>query len=359
MFHKPANPMPRMPWSCRCAACVVPGAAAAHAADRRKRPTSPTCRSRSWPISRSPRCRRSPSGCRMPPPRCSSSPPTTSAAPAPSAFPKRCAWRPTCTWRRARYSQCDQRARPERQQQQRPNKLLVLIDGRSVYAPLFPACSGTCRTDAGRRRAHRSHQRPGRHAVGRERRQRRHQHHHPLRADTTGSLAHAARPAPRRAMPASARAARRDSAAGACMARHQVVRHTRDWAAARRRTTRATRAQPGFGATGAGRRRFQRAGQCLPGSLEQPEPGEMPSRAPICSWARSAPGRQPDRALDNALDGGGSLSGAGLLDHTQREVPPTFTESLDMADLQFQHSLAAAARTAGLGGQLPPHLGRA
>ena len=59
------------------------------------------------------------------------------------------------------------------------NKLLVLIDGRTIYAPFF---SGVLWDAAGRaargRRAHRGDQRPGRHAVGRQCRQRRHQRHH-------------------------------------------------------------------------------------------------------------------------------------------------------------------------------------
>ena len=59
------------------------------------------------------------------------------------------------------------------------NKILILIDGRSVYSPLF---SGVVVRHAGRghgrHRSHRSHLRPGRHAVGRQRHERRHQHHH-------------------------------------------------------------------------------------------------------------------------------------------------------------------------------------
>ena len=49
---------------------------------------------------------------------------------------------------------------------------------------------------------------------------------------------------------------------------------------------------------------------------------------------------------EHALDAGGSLSVQGYLDHTRREVPPTFTEALQVADLQVQHSLPALGRHA-------------
>jgi iron complex outermembrane receptor protein len=41
------------------------------------------------------------------------------------------------------------------------------------------------------------------------------------------------------------------------------------------------------------------------------------------------------------LDGGASLSFQAYYDHTERSVPPTFDEALDIVDFQFQHSLKA------------------
>jgi iron complex outermembrane recepter protein len=41
------------------------------------------------------------------------------------------------------------------------------------------------------------------------------------------------------------------------------------------------------------------------------------------------------------LAGGGTFAVQAYFDFTRREVPPTFTESLDIADVQFQHSLPA------------------
>jgi iron complex outermembrane recepter protein len=43
-----------------------------------------------------------------------------------------------------------------------------------------------------------------------------------------------------------------------------------------------------------------------------------------------------------ALDGGSSLAVQGYLDRTERSVPPSFAETLDLVDLQFQHSLRPA-----------------
>ena len=59
------------------------------------------------------------------------------------------------------------------------NKLLVLIDGRSVYEPLFSGVFWEAEGGAARRhRAHRGDPRTRRHALGRQRRQRRDQRHH-------------------------------------------------------------------------------------------------------------------------------------------------------------------------------------
>jgi iron complex outermembrane receptor protein len=77
-------------------------------------------------------------------------------------------------------------------------------------------------------------------------------------------------------------------------------------------------------------------------SEEQPAPGAISVEGTtlrlgtISSTGASLTGR-----WEHLLDGGGRLSVQAYLDHTRRTVPPTFGESLDIADLQFQHSLPA------------------
>ena len=69
------------------------------------------------------------------------------------------------------------------------NKLLVLVDGRSVYNRLFSGVLWDARgPDARRHRSHRGDSRPRRRDVGRERRQRRDQHRHQATAETQGGL---------------------------------------------------------------------------------------------------------------------------------------------------------------------------
>jgi iron complex outermembrane receptor protein len=81
------------------------------------------------------------------------------------------------------------------------------------------------------------------------------------------------------------------------------------------------------------------------GRLEQPEPGSISvtgydlKLGTIRTEGANLTGR-----WERLLEGGGSVSVQVYADHTRREVPPTFTESLDIADLQLQHSLAAIGR---------------
>jgi len=44
---------------------------------------------------------------------------------------------------------------------------------------------------------------------------------------------------------------------------------------------------------------------------------------------------------EHALEGGGSLSAQAYYDYRYRQVPPTFTDAVDIADIQVQHSLPA------------------
>ncbi|MCS0660966.1 hypothetical protein [Massilia terrae] len=55
----------------------------------------------------------------------------------------------------------------------------------------------------------------------------------------------------------------------------------------------------------------------------------------------------------HTLADGGSLSLQAYADFSRRQVPPTFTESLDIMDLQFQHSLPQRGRHGVVWGVAP------
>jgi iron complex outermembrane receptor protein len=83
------------------------------------------------------------------------------------------------------------------------------------------------------------------------------------------------------------------------------------------------------------------------GSHGQPEPGEISvTGTDLRLGTIRTEGANLTGRWEHALDAGGSLSVQAYLDHTRREVPPTFAESLQVADLQLQHSLPALGRHA-------------
>jgi iron complex outermembrane receptor protein len=75
-----------------------------------------------------------------------------------------------------------------------------------------------------------------------------------------------------------------------------------------------------------------RQGQPAPGAIAAP--GASAGIDDIITRGANLSGRW-ERALEN----GGSLSAQASIDHRYREVPPTFTDSVDIADIQVQHSL--------------------
>jgi iron complex outermembrane receptor protein len=77
-----------------------------------------------------------------------------------------------------------------------------------------------------------------------------------------------------------------------------------------------------------------RQGQPAPGAIAAP--GASAGIDDIITRGANLSGRW-ERALEN----GGSVSAQAYVDHRYREVPPTFTDSVDIADIQVQHSLPA------------------
>ncbi|HEX9174477.1 MAG TPA: TonB-dependent receptor [Telluria sp.] len=84
---------------------------------------------------------------------------------------------------------------------------------------------------------------------------------------------------------------------------------------------------------------FSFNGNAYRGTLEQPQPGTFSVGRSFVLGDIQTRGANLTGHWTHALEGGASVSVQGYLDHTGRDVPPTFAESLDIADLQFQHSL--------------------
>jgi iron complex outermembrane receptor protein len=88
--------------------------------------------------------------------------------------------------------------------------------------------------------------------------------------------------------------------------------------------------------------RFSVNGNAWRGRQGQPAPGAI--SAPGASIGIDdiiTRGANLSGHWDHALDGGGSVSVLAYYDHRYRQVPPTFTDSVDIADVQVQHSLPA------------------
>ncbi|KQQ96314.1 hypothetical protein ASF77_21345 [Massilia sp. Leaf139] len=87
---------------------------------------------------------------------------------------------------------------------------------------------------------------------------------------------------------------------------------------------------------------FSLNGNAYRGELEQPEPGAISVTGTALRLGDiDTHGANLTGRWERVLADGGRLSVQAYLDHTRRQVPPTFTESLNIADLQFQHSLPA------------------
>jgi iron complex outermembrane receptor protein len=86
--------------------------------------------------------------------------------------------------------------------------------------------------------------------------------------------------------------------------------------------------------------RFSVNGNAWRGRLGQPAPGVIAAPGAsagiddIATRGANLTGR-----WERQLEDGGSVSAQAYVDHRYRQVPPTFTDSVDIADIQLQHSL--------------------
>ncbi|HEY0063785.1 MAG TPA: TonB-dependent receptor [Telluria sp.] len=102
-------------------------------------------------------------------------------------------------------------------------------------------------------------------------------------------------------------------------------------------------AQAGFRAdTARGPDRYSVHGAVYRGRAEQPLPGTISvTGSDLDLGPITSTGANLTAGWQHSLAGGGELALQGYLDYTRREVVPTYAESLTIADLQFQHALAA------------------
>lgn len=90
-----------------------------------------------------------------------------------------------------------------------------------------------------------------------------------------------------------------------------------------------------------GANQFAIHGNAYRGRSEQPRPGAISAGTNVPLGPITSTAANLTAHWTRALDGGGQVSLQGYLDHTKREVVPTYTQSLQIADVQFQHSLPA------------------
>lgn len=91
--------------------------------------------------------------------------------------------------------------------------------------------------------------------------------------------------------------------------------------------------------------RYSVIGNVYQGRLDQPQPGEIAVPGGPADLGRvRSDGANLTARWQHALADGGDIALQAYLDHTVRESPPLFSERLTTADLQFQHTLPGAGR---------------
>ncbi|WP_280156066.1 TonB-dependent receptor [Piscinibacter sp. XHJ-5] len=129
-------------------------------------------------------------------------------------------------------------------------------------------------------------------------------------------------------------------------ARHLARKHTRmpDGSA---RDDAAEQTQLGLRADAQrGRDRFTALGNVYDGSIGQPAPGTFFTGTPLALADVSVSGAHLLARWERSLDDGANVSAQAYYDHTRRVIPPTLGEELDIVDLQFQHGLRPIGRHA-------------
>ena len=90
-----------------------------------------------------------------------------------------------------------------------------------------------------------------------------------------------------------------------------------------------------------GQHQFSVHGSAYRGRANQPEPGVVQTGVAVTLGDVATSGVNMTGQWNYRLGSGGTVSLQGYVDRTKRSAPPSFGESLDLADLQFQHSMAS------------------
>lgn len=87
--------------------------------------------------------------------------------------------------------------------------------------------------------------------------------------------------------------------------------------------------------------RFSVEGRVFQGQAKQPKPGAVSLQGTTLTLGDvRTSGAHLNGQWVHMLEGGASLTVQGYVDHNQRDIPPAYRDSINIAELQFQHSLA-------------------
>ncbi len=84
---------------------------------------------------------------------------------------------------------------------------------------------------------------------------------------------------------------------------------------------------------------FSINGNAYRGAAGQPAPGTISTGTPFALGTIRLSGANLTGRWERRLEGGSTLALQAYYDRTERIVPPTFSETIDIVDVQFQHSL--------------------
>lgn len=189
--------------------------------------------------------------------------------------------------------------------------------------------------------------------MGRERRQRRHQHHHSPANQTQGELL-VAGAGNRQTLLAARHGASTGGVDWRLYAKRVDLRHTATATDAAVNDA-SQFSQVGFRADRKlGDDHFTLQGDAYRGQRDQPLPGSIAIAGVKLDLGTIAlAGANVLARWDRRLGGDASLTLQAYYDHTQRTIPPTFAQTLDIVDLQLQHTFKpGAAHTLAWGAAL-------